>query len=133
MKGQRKTPCQADRVPFTEQRLSPHHRREGLCSSPHPHDISSPSLRPLHFDSVVWFFPIWFTLSCYDQARHAVRNAGASCQESDAHDDVWDPQCETNHGYLKHRKMDTFLILTFQYSVLLHSATRGQTHYILVT
>lgn len=120
------------RRPSPRRRLSPHHRREGLCSSPHPHVISSPSSRPLHFDSVAWFLPCRFTLSRYDQASHAVRDTGASCQESDAHDDVWDPQCKTDHGYLKHRKMDTFLILTFQYSVLLHCATRGQTHYILV-
>lgn len=41
------------------------------------------------------------TLSSHDQTRDAVRNAGASRQERDPHDDVGDSQSVANYSHLK--------------------------------
>lgn len=96
-------------TPLTEAAVS-HHLTTGkslLSTPPGQQVISCPPSHPLHFDSVEWIFPCHFTLTCYDQTSHAVWDAGASSQEGDAHDDIWDPQCETDHSYLKWRKTDT--------------------------
>lgn len=107
----------------------PRHHRE--VSALHPANRSSPALLHILFPLILWIFPCQFTLTRYDQTSHAVRDAGASRQEGDAHDDIWDPQCETDHSHLKGTKTDKSLppIPTFKYSVLLLSATRGHTQW----
>lgn len=51
-----------------------------------------------------------FTLSCHYEARHAVRDTGACCQEGDAHDDIWDTQCEAYDCYLTRKKAEVELV-----------------------
>lgn len=46
-----------------------------------------------------------FTLSRHDEAGHAVRDAGAGCQEGDAHDDIRDTERETDHRHLRQRQI----------------------------
>lgn len=103
----------------------PHHHRDG--SALHPTSRSSPALLHILFPLILGLFPCQFTLTCYDQTSHAVWDAGASRQEGDTHDDIWDPQCETDHSHLKRTKTDKSLppIPTFKYSVLLPSPTGG--------
>lgn len=48
------------------------------------------------------------TLPGDNEAGHAVRNAGASCQERDAHDDIRDPERVADYGHL-HRGEDMCL------------------------
>lgn len=105
-----------------------HHITTGTTAL-HPTNRSSPALLHILFPLILWIFPRQFTLTCYDQTSHAVRDAGASRQEGDAHDDIWDPQCETDHSHLKWTKTGKSLppIPTFKYSVLLQSPTRGHT------
>lgn len=43
------------------------------------------------------------TLSSHDETGYAVGNAGACCQESDAHDDVRDSQGVADHSHLRGR------------------------------
>lgn len=40
------------------------------------------------------------TLSSDNEAGHTVRDTGASCQKSDAHEDVWDSKCVADYGHL---------------------------------
>lgn len=44
------------------------------------------------------------TLPRHNEARHAVRDAGARGQEGDAHDDIWDAEREAYHSYLRETK-----------------------------
>lgn len=50
------------------------------------------------------------TLSCHYKTGHAVGDAGASCQECDTHDDVWNTECEAYHCYLTHKDKDTLVV-----------------------
>lgn len=43
----------------------------------------------------------YHTLASYDQASHAIRHAGARCQECDAHDIIRDVQGVADDGDLK--------------------------------
>lgn len=54
-----------------------------------------------------------FTLSSYNQTRHAVRHTCPCCQEGYAHDVVWDVQCEADDGDLieTYRKYQDKVIL----------------------
>lgn len=51
------------------------------------------------------------TLPRHDEAGHAVRDAGAGCQEGDAHDDVRDAERETDHRHLRGRRRKRSSIL----------------------
>lgn len=62
--------------------------------------VLNDSLVNCHFVGVI-------TLSCNYEAGHAVRDAGASCEEGDAHYDIWDPECEAYHRYLTERQTQT--------------------------
>lgn len=53
------------------------------------------------------------TLSCHYKTGHAVGDAGASCQECDTHDDVWNTECEAYHCYLTHKDRDTPSLVVF--------------------
>lgn len=44
------------------------------------------------------------TLSRHDQTRHAVWDARACCQESNAHDDIRDPKCISNNSHLQEKR-----------------------------
>lgn len=116
-------------IHLTEAAIS-HHSTTGkslLFTPPTGHVISFHPSHPFHFDSVEWIFPCWFTLTCYDQASHAVRDAGASRQEGDAHDYIWDPQCETDHSYLKRRKTDKCRLFSLSNILLYCSLPPGDT------
>ncbi len=41
------------------------------------------------------------TLSSHDEAGYAVRDAGACCQESDAHDNIRNSQSVPNYSHLR--------------------------------
>lgn len=47
------------------------------------------------------------TLSGYNEAGHAVRDTGAGCQKSDAHDDFWDSKCVADYGHLHRNTEET--------------------------
>ena len=47
-----------------------------------------------------FYAPVHITLSCHQEAGHAVGDTGAGSQERDAHDDVWDAQGEADHRHL---------------------------------
>lgn len=49
------------------------------------------------------------TLPCDYNTSHAVWDAGACCQEGDAHDDVRDAESEANHGHLKTKRNKEFV------------------------
>lgn len=44
------------------------------------------------------------TLPCHYNTSHAVWDAGACCEEGDAHDDIRNSQSEANHGHLKQNR-----------------------------
>lgn len=65
----------------------------------------------------IFFF---FTLSSYNQTRHAVWNTGPSCQEGYSHDVVWDVQCVADDGDLEHEETSGSLVCL--YTSLFHWA-----------
>lgn len=50
------------------------------------------------------------TLSSNNEAGHAIRNAGSSCQKSDAHDHFWDPESEADYGHLRKKHAGNTLL-----------------------